>query len=518
MSYLEIEGLYHTFGDTVLFRGAEMTVNPGEHLGLVGQNGAGKTTLIRFCTGQAVPDKGRVTWQPGITFGYLDQYAEADEKLTLEEFLREAFLPLFSLEKEMEAYYGRAAGGEEEALSLAARCQEKLELSGFYELETRIDRVLTGLGLNTLGRRRRLGAMSGGQRMKAILAKLLLEQPDVLLLDEPTNFLDKEQVSWLADFLSRLPNAFLVVTHDHAFLEKTANCICGLSEGRITKYRGNYSDFLRKSEAAREEYLRRYTAQQREIKRTEEFIRRNIAGQRTKMAQGRRKQLERMDRLEAPELAQLHPEFHFASLKPGGPCPLQTEALLLGYDRPLLPGLSFSMGSRDKVVISGFNGVGKTTLLKTLLGEIPPLGGKFRLGEGTVPGYFAQDLFWEDPTLTPLELLSRLSPGLSQRELRQRLSRNGISSKHAVQPLNTLSGGEQAKVKLCVLTGRPVNLLVLDEPTNHLDQNAKAALKAAIREFPGAVLLVTHEEAFYREWADRVIPIGGPCHPGDGRI
>lgn len=508
MSYLEIENLSHSFGDNVLFRNAGLILNPGEHLGIVGQNGAGKSTLIRFCTGQAVPDEGTIRWQPGIALGYLDQYAKADGNITLEEFLRSAFSELFELEREMNGCYRRAAEGEEGALEQAAALQEQLEAAEFYGLETKIDRMLTGLGLHDLGRSRPLSAMSGGQRAKVILAKLLLEQPDVLLLDEPTNFLDKEQILWLAGYLSELPNAFLVVTHDFGFLEKAVNGICDLDEGKIVKYRGTYSQFLRKRDAAREEYLRRYTAQQREIKRTEEFIRRNLAGSRTKMAQSRRTQLSHLERLEAPELHENRPVFHFTAAKPGFSCPLEVEDLSVGYDAPLLPGLSFSLGSRDKVVLSGFNGVGKTTLLKTLMGELPPLGGAFRFGSGTVTGYFEQDFSWEDPKLTPLELLDRLSAGETQRELRRRLAASGISAKHAAQPLETLSGGEQAKVKLCILTRQTANLLILDEPTNHLDQNAKAALQTAIREFPGAVLLVTHEEAFYSSWADRVIPIG----------
>lgn len=508
MSYLEIEGLSHSFGDTVLFRNAEMVLNRGEHIGIVGQNGVGKSTLIKFCTGQLIPDQGTVLWQPGVSIGYLDQYAEADEGFAMGEFLRSAFEPLFLLEREMEVCYRKVGNGDMEALSRAAELQDQLEAAGFYELDTRISRVIFGLGLDAIGRERPLGKMSGGQRAKVILAKLLLEQPEVLLLDEPTNFLDKEQIAWLGEYLAQLPNAFLLVTHDHEFLEKTATAICDLSEGKITKYRGAYSEFLKKREALREDYLRRYTAQQREIKRTEEFIRRNLAGQRTKMAQGRRKQLERLERLEAPDLAEIRPVFRFSALAVTEAEQLQVKRLRVGYDFPLLPPLSFCVRGGEKVVISGFNGIGKSTLLKTLLGELPGLGGGFAFSPRTTLGYFAQELFWEDPELTPLKVLSAAYPALSQKELRQRLARGGISSKHAQQPLGTLSGGEQGKVKLCLLMEKPCNFLMLDEPTNHLDQNAKEALGQAIREFPGTVLLVSHEEAFYREWADQVIKIG----------
>ncbi len=509
MSYLEIEGLSHSFGDNVLFRDARMVLNKGEHVGIVGQNGVGKSTLIRFCTGQLIPDSGKVSWQPGIKTGYLDQYAETAGGVTLGEFLHGAFQELYDAQREMEACYLRAGEeNEPQAWQRAAQLQDRLEAEGFYEIDTRVSRVMTGLGLGAMGPQRPLGQMSGGQRAKAILAKLLLEKPDVLLLDEPTNFLDKEQVAWLGEYLAGLENAFLVVTHDRRFLEKIADVICDIGEGKIAKYRGTYSEFLKKREAAREEYLRRYTAQQREIRKTEEFIRRNIAGQRTKMAQGRRKRLERLERLEAPELAEIKPVFHFSALAVTEAEQLSVSRLSVGYDTPLLPGLSFRIRGGEKVVISGFNGVGKTTLLKTLLGQLPPLKGGFLFSPGTVVGYFQQDLSWEDPERTPLQAVSAEYPALSQKEARQYLARCGISSKHASQSLGTLSGGEQGKVKLCLLAKRPCNFLILDEPTNHLDQNAKEALGAAIREFPGTVLLVSHEEAFYRDWANRVIHVG----------
>ncbi len=508
MSCLEIENLSHAFGDNVLFRGAGMVLNKGEHVGIVGANGVGKSTLIRFCTGQLIPDAGRVIWQPGVRSGYLDQYAWTDERITLWEFLRSAFDDLFAVEKEMEECYQKAGAGDAAALERAASLQERLEAEGLYTVDTRIHQTLFGLGLNSLGPDRPLGQMSGGQRAKAILAKLLLEQPDVLLLDEPTNFLDEEQTAWLAEYLASLEKAFLVVTHDHRFLEKTATSICDISEGKITKYRGSYSDFLRKREQQREDYLRRYTAQQREIKRTEEFIRKNIAGQRTKMAQGRRKQLERLERLEAPDLVEIHPFFHF--LPSGGPLPaeaLLVKRLSVGYDFPLLPGLSFCLRGGEKVVLSGFNGIGKSTLIKTLMGELPPLDGNFSFSPGVALGYFEQDFRWEDEDLTPLQAASNAWPGLPQKELRQRLAQCGISSRQAQQPLGTLSGGEQARVKLCLLSRNPCNFLILDEPTNHLDANSKEALSRAIQEFPGTVLLVSHEKTFYSPWADRIVSI-----------
>lgn len=507
MSILEIEELSHSFGDNVIFRGANLALQRGEHCGVVGSNGVGKSTLIKFCTGQLIPDQGRVVWQPGVAFGCLDQYALTDPSLSLGEFLRSAFAPLYEAEARLQALYAQWANGGQDPAEEISRLQEILEARDFYSIDARIDRVAQGLGLAALGLERPLGEMSGGQRAKAILGKLLLEKPDVLLLDEPTNFLDKEHVAWLGEYLAGLESAFLVVTHDFHFLETISNRIFDISGGKITKYSGSYSEFLKKREAQREDYLRQYASQQREIKRTEEFIRRNIAGQRTKMAQGRRKQLERMERLEAPEFAELRPTFRFRALPVTEAEHLAADSLSVGYAEPLLSGLTLSVRGGEKLAVTGFNGIGKTTLLKTLMGEIPPLGGSFSFSPQARVGYFRQDLVWDDPERTPLQIVSDRYPELTQKEVRQLLARCGISRRHAQQSAGTLSGGEQAKVKLCLLTRQPCNFLILDEPTNHLDENAKFALQQALAEFPGTVLLVSHEEAFYRDWVRRVLSL-----------
>lgn len=507
MSMLEITGLSHSFGDGQLFRDAELTLNKGEHVGVVGQNGAGKSTLIKICAGLTVPDQGAVSWLPRAAVGYLDQYARTGPDLTIREYLRTAFRDLYSLEQRMDGLYQKAAEGDTDALEFAAQAQEELEARGFYTADTRIEQVASGLGLLPLGLDRPLREMSGGQRAKAILAKLLLEQPDVLLLDEPTNFLDQEHVNWLAAYLAGLENAFLVVSHDRAFLERAVNRVCDVDHGKITKYTGSYSEYLSKKALRQEDYLRQYTAQQREIKETEEFIRRNIAGRKSRMAKGRRKQLERMDRLEALDLTEITPELSFPALPLGEAAPLTLEDLSVGYTAPVLSHLNFSLKVGEKAVVTGFNGAGKTTLVRTLTGQLAPLAGRFSLSPQAVVGYFEQDLAWEDGSRTPLEVVSAAFPALENKAVRRHLFRCGISKKHAAQAVDTLSGGEQAKVKLCLLTLRPCNFLILDEPTNHLDQQAKEALREALARFPGTVLLVSHEEAFYRDWAQRVIPV-----------
>lgn len=508
MSLLNITNLTHSYGDTVLYKNAELSLNKGEHMGVVGQNGAGKSTLIKICTEQVIPDQGRVVWQPQISIGYLDQYARIDGQTTARQFLKSAYASLYALEEKMLALYEQAAGengGDEKALDKAVRCQEQLEAEDFYSIDTRVDQVASGLGLNAIGLDRAIGEMSGGQRAKVILGKLLLAQPDVLLLDEPTNFLDKEHVAWLAQYLSWLENAFLVVSHDYEFLDKIADRICDIDNQKLAKYYGSYQEFLKKKTLLREDYIRQYAAQQREIKRTEEFIRRNIAGRKSRMAKGRQKQLDRMDKMEALDLKEIRPALHFSHLPvPHGAC-LTVKNLSVGYEYPLLPDMSFSIGWGEKVVVTGFNGIGKSTLLKTLMGRMPSLRGAFSFSEQAKPGYFEQDLRWADGAMTPLQIMAEAYPALSSKEARRQLARCGVLAEHVMQPILTLSGGEQAKVKMCLLITRPTNLLILDEPTNHLDIQAKDSLKQALIEYPGSIVLVSHEEAFYRAWASRVI-------------
>ncbi len=507
MSLLEITELTHSYGDNRLYKEAELVLNKGEHLGIVGQNGTGKSTLIKICTEQVIPDSGRILWQPKITVGYLDQYASIDKSTTMGDFLKTAFNKLYTIEEAMNDLYRRASEGDTQGLELAAKYQEQLEQKEFYSIDVFIERVTEGLGLLSLGLERPIGEMSGGQRTKVILAKLLLEKPDVLLLDEPTNFLDKEHVTWLCGYLTGLENAYMVVSHDHGFLEKITNRICDIDNEKLIKYYGSYSEFLKKKTFLREDYIRQYTAQQREIKKTEEFIRRNIAGRKSKMAQGRRKQLERMDKMDALAQKEIKPVFHFDSL----PLPiteqLSVKHLTVGYDYPLLSDLCFSIKGGEKVVITGFNGIGKTTLLKTLLGQIKELQGKYSFSEQVVPGYYEQDFVWKDGNQTPIQIVAEANPSFLQKDIRKHLARCGISSEHAMQQIGTLSGGEQAKVKMCLLMLKPCNFLIMDEPTNHLDVQAKESLITALSEFSGTVLLVSHEEAFYREWVEKIIDI-----------
>ncbi|WP_033165781.1 ABC-F family ATP-binding cassette domain-containing protein [Clostridium sp. KNHs205] len=508
MSIFEINELTHTYGDKLLYQKESLALYKGEHMGIVGQNGAGKSTLIKILSGEVIPDNGRLVWQPGIRIGHLDQHAEIPGEDTIIEYLRTAYKDMYDLEKRMNALYGRYTEySNDKDLIKAADCQVILENEGFYLIEPQIDKIMTGLGLEALGKERKISHLSGGQRAKIILAKLLLEKPEVLLLDEPTNFLDKEHVQWLAEYLRDFPNAFAVVSHDIQFLEKVCSCICDIDSGIIKKYNGKYSEHLKQKKHLKEDHIRRYNEQQQMIKKTEDFIRRNIAGNNSRIARGKRKQLERLDRITAPVNSSTKLDFGFEESTGTIQEVLKISNLEVGYHYPLLPPVNITVRGGEKIVLTGFNGVGKSTLLQTLTANISKLSGSYQFADWVKIGYYRQDLIWDEPSLTPFEIISHAYPQYNNKEVRRQLARCGISNEHAIQEIASLSGGEQAKVKLCKLMLSPSNFLILDEPTNHLDINAKEALLNALIKYSGTLLLVSHEESFYKSWATKVLDI-----------
>lgn len=504
MSLLDVTQLSHSFGDKILYQNAAFSLYKGERMGVVGLNGAGKSTLVSILTGALLPDSGSIVWSPRIRIGYLDQHALLKQSVSIRAYLKTAFSALYELEKEAEAAYARyAQTGEEKELFTASAAQTALEAGDFYTVDTRIEKVAAGLGLTALGMERPLAELSGGQRAKVILARLLLESPDVLLLDEPTNFLDEAHVDWLAGYLGGFSGAAIVVSHDDQFLARISTCILDIEAYTLRKYHGAYADYLRQKKSLREDHIRRYHSQQQMIARTEAFIRKNIAGVNSKNAKGRRKQLEHIERI-APPTFTSKPSFRFGEL----PCPVQNalmaEELEVGYHSPLLPKLNFAVKGGEKLVITGFNGIGKSTLLKTLLGMLPPIHGSFSYSPIIKTGYYEQDLRWEDDSITPIEIIHNAYPSMAEKEIRKRLAGCGVKADCVREKIASLSGGEQSKVKLCRLLLSPCNFLILDEPTNHLDADTKAELQAALKEFRGSVLFVTHEAPFYRGWADRV--------------
>ncbi|MCI2034120.1 MAG: ATP-binding cassette domain-containing protein [Lactobacillus sp.] len=508
MSVLTVTHLSQRFIDKQLYQDASFQVNKEDHLGIIGQNGVGKSTLIKILTGTQEPDEGTIVWQKHVRVGYLDQYANLKPGQTILDFLKTAFASLYAKEAKMNQIYADyATAPDDELLAKAGELQQTLEAADFYDLETTIETVATGLGLDAIGLDHPVDALSGGQRSKIILAKLLLEKPDMLLLDEPTNYLDVGHIQWLTSWLQNFEGAFIVISHDFDFLQDVTNAVLDIEFAQITKYTGSLKQALRQKEKDHETYLKAYTKQQAQIQKTEAFIRKFKAGSRSTAARSREKQLAHVERLTPPgNRAKAHIEFPYQPVQ--RQILVSVNDLVVGYEQPLLAPINFSVAKDEVIALEGFNGIGKSTLLKTILGQLPALSGDVQIAENVVFGYFEQELRWQQPKQSPLQFLLGEYPALSQRPLRQVLSRTALTREEADKPLQLLSGGEQSKVKLADLMLQPANILVMDEPTNHLDDDTKNALRAALIAYPGAVLLVSHETGFYDDaWVDTRINI-----------
>lgn len=507
MSVLTVENVSHGFGARAILTEASFRLLKGEHVGLIGANGEGKSTFLNIITGQLMPDEGKVEWSNRVTVGYLDQHSVLTKGKTIRDVLREAFQKMFDAEAEMLGLYdkmGEATPAEvEKMMEEVGEIQDMLETSGFYIIDAKIEEVANGLGLGDIGLERDVADLSGGQRTKVLLTKLLLQNPTILILDEPTNYLDVEHIEWLKRYLKEYENSFILVSHDIPFLNEVVNVIYHVENAVLTRYTGNYEQFEQMYAMRKSQEAKAYERQQQEVDRLEDFIARNKARVATRgMANSRQKRLEKMEILEKPR-EKPKPTFQFREARTPSRFVVEAQGLVLGYDEPLTKPVDIALERGQKVAIRGVNGLGKSTLLKTLLGYIRPVDGKVILGDYLQPGYFEQESS-RDNSRTAMEEVWDEFPGLTNFEVRAALARCGLTNEHITSQMMVLSGGENAKVRLCKLMLKDVNWLVLDEPTNHLDVEAKAELKRALIEFKGTILLVSHEPEFYEDWVTAV--------------
>ena len=508
MSILNVEHLSHGFGDRTIFTDVSFRLLKGEHIGLIGANGEGKSTFMNIITGKLMPDEGKIEWAKRVRVGYLDQHTVLKPGMTIRDVLASAFDFLFEMEERMNEVYGlmgEASPEEMDALmEESGTLQDLLDAHDFYMIDSKVEEVARALGLLDLGLDTDVTALSGGQRTKVLLAKLLLEKPDILLLDEPTNYLDAEHIEWLKRYLNDYENAFILISHDIPFLNSVINLIYHMDNGELNRYPGDYNKFQEVYAMKKAQLEAAYNKQQKEIADLKDFVARNKARVATRnMAMSRQKKLDNMDLIElAAEKPK--PEFHFKEARTPGRYIFETRDLVIGYDEPLSSPLNIQMERGEKIVLTGSNGIGKTTLLKSLLGLIPSISGTVEQGEFLQIGYFEQEMDQSIDT-TCIEEMWKEFPGFSQYEVRAALAKCGLTTKHIESKVKVLSGGEQAKVRLCKLINRDSNVLVLDEPTNHLDVDAKDELKRALLAYKGSILMVCHEPEFYEGLATRVI-------------
>lgn len=504
MSILNVEHLTHGFGDRAIFEDVSFRLLKGEHIGLVGANGEGKSTFMNIITGKLMPDEGTITWSKNVRVGYLDQHTVLEKGMTIGSVLASAFDFLYEMEEKMNEIcdtLGELPPAEMDvAMEELGTIQDMLTMHDFYMIDAKVEEVARALGLLDLGLDKDVTDLSGGQRTKVLMGKLLLEKPDILLLDEPTNYLDVEHIEWLKRYLNDYENAFILISHDVPFLNSVVNLIYHMENKRLDRYVGDYDKFMEVYEMKKAQLEAAYNKQQKEIADLKDFVARNKARVATRnMAMSRQKKLDKMEKIELMA-ERPKPEFHFQADRAPGRYIFTTKKLVIGYEEPLSSPLDLSMERGAKIVLTGANGIGKTTLLKSILGLIPPLSGEVELGDYLSIGYFEQEMDQNVET-TCIEEIWKEFPSLTQYEVRSALAKCGLTTKHIESLVRVLSGGEQAKVRLCKLINRPSNILLLDEPTNHLDVDAKEELKRALTEYKGSILMVCHEPDFYEGFA-----------------
>lgn len=508
MILLQFSGVVKTYNNIQLLRGVDLTVLPGEKIGLVGPNGVGKTTLLKIALGQVLADDGTAVLNSKIKLGYVSQEDEIVSDYSLFLAMLESYTDLLRIKSELEELELTIASGSEKHLVKYGELQHQWEVMGGYNLDTVIKSTLLGLGFAEADFHRPISSFSGGERNRASLAKVLLHSPDLLLLDEPTNHLDIESTIWLEEYLRDFSGSLIVVSHDRVFLDHVVNKIVELDHGLLDTYHGNFTAYCEERSERRRLQLKKYMQQQEEIERIEDFVRRNIAGQKTKQAQSRRLALTKLERLDAPTSEVKKAHISIQASRRSFQSILKTEDLRFSYgDRVLFSDVSFEIERGEKIGMIGRNGAGKSTLIKVLVGELEAQDGFVEIGRNVDWKYVDQELAVLKPENSIIDTVWDIRPEWDAFQLRSHLARFLFFGEEVFKQVKMLSGGEKKKLALARLLALPANFIILDEPTNHLDINSREVLEESLREYDGTALFISHDRFFLEAVATRIIAL-----------
>ncbi|CAJ1221089.1 ABC-F family ATP-binding cassette domain-containing protein [Limosilactobacillus fermentum] len=513
MLLLQTNDVLRRFGADVLFHNINLQVVDHARVALVGRNGAGKTTLLKMIAGITQPDEGTITKAKGLSIGYLAQDQGLDSENSIWAELDTVFGSLHQMEAEIHHLEGQLATVDsttdryQEILRDYDRLQEQFQEAGGFEIDSRMRGVLTGFGFEEENYQRPVNSLSGGQKTKLALAKILLQAPQLLILDEPTNHLDMGVLTWLEDYLKGYSGALLIVSHDRYFLDRVVNEVYDLDNQTLHHYTGNYSAFVKNKTARLATEMKHYEQQQKEIAKLEDFVNKNLVrASTTKRAQARRRQLEKMERIERPQTDDKSIHFSFSSQKESGNEVLDVEDLKIGYQDTVLAGpLTFNERKGQRIGIIGPNGIGKSTLLKTLLKKMPAIAGTIKFGANLDIGYYDQEQQQLHPEKTVLDEVWDDHPEIDETQIRNLLGSFLFVGDDVYKHVSDLSGGQKARLELTKLSFEPINFLILDEPTNHLDIDSREVLEGAINDFDGTVLFISHDRYFINQVATDVL-------------
>ncbi len=528
MILLQGQNLARYFGPTVLFENIQITIQDNERNALVGRNGAGKSTLLKILAGIEPTDAGTVAKKKEVTIGYLDQHSAVDSTKTIWDEMLTVFAPVILLMKQAEQAATRLADeavindpdAMEAALKLYDTLQQEIHKQDAYGYESEIRSVLHGFKFYEEDLDRPISQLSGGQKTRLAMAKILLEKNDLLILDEPTNHLDIDTLAWLENYLLGYRGTLLVVSHDRYFLDKIATNVYEISRNKIHHYKGNYSWFLQEKAARLEQEMKQYEKQQEEIAKLEDYVARNIVrASTTKMAQSRRKRLEKMDRMDKPMGDERSVRFAFDIKRESGNVVMGVENAAVGYNGEVLAKpINLDLRKQQAIGIVGPNGIGKSTLLKSIIDQIPFIEGGVKFGTNVDLGYYDQELSKLSKNKTVLAEIWDLHPTMNEKDVRSILGSFLFTGNDVEKTISSLSGGEKARLALCKLALERNNLLMLDEPTNHLDIDSKEVLENALIDYDGTLVFVSHDRYFINRIATSILELsadGSKLYIGD---